>query len=153
MTDVDPVVLQLYLNSVEMADRVSSRRGTANSFFLAVQSGLTAVAAIGTGKSPELLDDFWAVSLLVGVGLMISGTWWMLLRSYRDLNRAKFVVINEIERIHLPVQPFTDEWTELKKDPVGGWRGRYAEFTTVERVVPCLFAIAYLTIGLRALLA
>ena len=41
---VDPQVLDIYKLAVEMADRVSSRRATANAFFLTVNTGLVAVA-------------------------------------------------------------------------------------------------------------
>jgi hypothetical protein len=150
--DADPAILQLYLNAVEMADRVSARRGSANSFFLSLQAGLATVVTFSTSGTTKVLDDQWSAALLALVGLVISATWWMVLRTYRDLNRAKFQVINDIEASHLPVQPFTDEWQVLKNDPVRGWRGRYAEFGTVERVVPCAFAVVYVAVGLRALL-
>jgi hypothetical protein len=152
MATTDDAILQLYINCVEMADRVSARRATANSFFLALHTTLAALAAVGTGTSSKLLEDRWAISLVAFVGVVISGAWWMLLRTFRDLNRAKFAVINEIEATHLPIQPFTDEWEVLKKDPVRSWRTRYAEFTTVERVVPCVFAGTYVAVGLRALI-
>lgn len=66
----------------------------------------------------------------------------MALRSYRDLNRAKFDVILELEK-RLPVQIFGDEWKSLKRDEVKWWRGRYAEQGTVERVVPFVFMAIY----------
>jgi hypothetical protein len=74
--------------------------------------------------------------------LALSLSWWLLLKSYRDLNRAKFTVINEMEN-RLEAKVFKDEWEILKKDDVTWWRGRYAEFGTVERVVPVIFAVLY----------
>ena len=73
---------------------------------------------------------------------MVACTWWLQLRSYRDLNRAKFDVITRIERDYLEPRIFTDEWDSLKKDRVPGWRKRYAELGTVERVVPLIFIAA-----------
>jgi hypothetical protein len=134
-------VLDLYKLAVEMADRVSARRATANAFFLTVQTALVAVLGIAT---PTLHHAPWWTALAVALaGVILSASWWLQLRSYRDLNRAKFSVINAIEN-DLPVKVFTDEWASLKRDPISRWRGRYAELGTVERVVPGVFAALYL---------
>jgi hypothetical protein len=137
----DPRVLELYKLAVELADRVSARRGTANAFFLTVQTALVAVLSVAT---PGLARSPWWVSLAVALaGLTLSASWWLQLRSYRDLNRAKFAVINRLEE-QLPVHVFADEWVILKEDRVEGWRGRYAELGAVERIVPAVFAALYL---------
>ncbi len=131
-------VLELYKLTVEMADRISARRGQANQFYLTLQSTLLGVPAIFTAFGTNDLDPLRA-TLLAASGAITSVTWWLQLRSYRDLNRAKFDVINRIERDHLPVRPFSDEWASLKQDPLPTWRGRYAELGTVERFVPMAF--------------
>src|SRR3712207_8287315 len=41
--------------------------------------------------------------------------WWFTLRSYRDLNRAKFAVINAMEE-RLPARIFTQEWMQLRSE-------------------------------------
>lgn len=141
MTDTGsapPEVLDLYKMSVEMADRISARRGQANQFYLTLQSTLLGVPALVGVVGGEDLDPLRA-TLLALVGGLTSVTWWLQLRSYRDLNRAKFEVINTIEQEHFTVTPFTDEWNSLKKDPVPKLRGRYAELGAVERVVPIVF--------------
>lgn len=133
-----PEVVDLYKLAVEMADRVSARRGQANQFYLTLQSTLLGVPAIFGFFGGNEFDRLRA-TLLAAVGVITSITWWLQLRSYRDLNRAKFDVINRIEQGHLPLQPFNDEWASLKKDPLPKWRGRYAELGTVERFVPVAF--------------
>ncbi|MEV7862959.1 hypothetical protein AB0O86_30160 [Streptomyces hirsutus] len=134
-------MLELYKLAVEMADRVSARRGTANAFFLSVQTAL--VTLVGFGM-PKLSESPWWVSLVVALsGVTLSLAWWMQLRSYRDLNSAKFTVINNLEE-RLPVRIFTDEWEALKRDPVPGRLKRYAELGTSERIVPLVFALAHL---------
>ncbi|MFC7511941.1 hypothetical protein ACFQV4_22940 [Streptomyces thermocarboxydus] len=45
--------------------------------------------------------------------MTLSLAWWLQLRSYRHLNAAKFLVINDIED-QLPVRIFTDEWAVLR---------------------------------------
>lgn len=131
-------VLDLYKLSVEMADRISGRRGQANQFHLTLQSSLLGVPAVFGLIGGDDLEPPMA-TLLAVIGALTSITWWLQLRSYRDLNRAKFEVINKIEENYLTVKPFSDEWASLKKDPVPTWRTRYAELGTVERIIPIVF--------------
>lgn len=130
-----------YKLAVEMVDRVSARRATANSFFLTLLVGLGAVLGI---TEPNVL--------ISGVGVVLALTWWALLRSYRDLSAAKFDVILEMES-NLPARPFGDEWKTLKKDPVKWWRPRYAELGTVERFVPWVFAVIYIVTAIDAVIS
>lgn len=133
---VDTRVLDLYKLAVEMADRVSARRGTANAFFVSVQSAV--VAALGFLASRQPVPQTRYLVAICVVGVLASLIWFLLLRAYRDLNSAKFKVINSLEE-QLPVALFNDEWEHLKKDPVSRWRRRYAELGTVERYAPLLF--------------
>jgi hypothetical protein len=139
-------VLELYKLTVEMADRVSARRGAANQFYLTLQSTLLGVPAIVSVISGDEFDPL-RTTALAAIGAITSITWWLQLRSYRDLNRAKFDVINRIEREYLPVQPFDDEWASLKKDPLPKWRARYAELGFVERFIPLAFLLLEILIG------
>src|SRR5437588_8134183 len=77
---------ELYRLAVEMADRISARRGLANSFFLTVNTGIVAVLAARNVR--------WYLAV---AGIVFSVTWWALLRSYRELNSAKFDVILAME--------------------------------------------------------
>jgi len=147
--DLPPGFLELFKLAVEMADRVSARRATANSFFLAVNTGLAAF--VGSQ------DLRWYVA---AAGILFAAVWWALLKSYRDLNDAKFQVILEMEK-RLPVPVFGDEWQRLKRDPVKfalkpqslrGWASRYRELGQVERVVPWVFALIYLAEIVRRVL-
>lgn len=135
-TGPDPAVVDLYKITVEMTDRVSSRRGTANTMYISLQTAVLAVLGFLTagGRDP----DRWVLAALAGAGAVLALVWWLQLRSYRDLNRAKFAVIEEIEK-QLPIAPYTDEWKTLKKDQVKWWRPRYAELGAVERAIPWVF--------------
>ena len=144
--------LELYKLAVEMADRVSARRATANVFFLTVNTALLAFVSSGS------LNMLWLVAL---AGIALSGTWWILLKSYRDLNAAKFGVILEMET-NLEVKVYGDEWKVLKEDrpkkenpqekrPKRWWEA-YAELGTVERVVPLIFAALYVAVFVKVLL-
>jgi hypothetical protein len=155
-------VLRLYSLAVEMADRSSARRAGANTFFLALQTGLAALLgtyAVRTGRAGEQTDRF-VLALAVLAGLILALAWLFLLRSYRKLNAAKFTVINEMERMYFKVRPFTDEWALLRQDHLvpKNWRervsrrrDRYAELGVVERVVPLAFVVLYVALGAHVL--
>ncbi len=133
--------LELYKLAVEMADRVSARRATANAFFLTVNTALLAFVSSGS------LNLLWLVAL---AGIALSATWWVLLKSYRDLNAAKFQVITEMEN-NLDAKIFDDEWRRLKENRPEGWWGKYAEFGAVERFVPFIFAALYAAVFISAM--
>lgn len=147
-SDLSPAAIDLYKMAVEMADRVSARRGTSNSFFLSVQTAF--VAALGL-TSADLTNSLWASTAIALAGIALSATWWLQLKSYRDLNRAKFEVINKIEE-QLPVKIFTEEWAALRRDPVQSWRTRYAELGVSERRVPFVFMVVHMLLFLGRLL-
>src|SRR5687768_1659685 len=98
-----------------MADRISARRAVASSFFLTAQSALVVLVGAASAKD-------WTFAL---PGLVLAITWWLMLRSYRLLNAAKFEVIQGMEA-QLPAAPFKAEWDLL--DPKDKrWRERYFE--------------------------
>ena len=121
---------------------MSARRATANAFFLTINTALLAFLSTG----PQDL-----VRLVAFAGAALSVTWWVLIKSYRDLNAAKYGVITDMEA-KLEAKMYGNEWERLKQGRVKGWRGRYAEFTTVEQVVPVVFAGLYALVFLRGLL-
>jgi hypothetical protein len=141
--------LDLYNLTVEMADRTSARRATANTFFVTLHSALVALLGFVRPSTSKGDVDGFGVAFIGLAGIIFAVTWWALLRSFRDLNRAKFAVIGEMER-QLPAEPFNDEWKHLRKhEPLSFWKRGYAELGTVERVVPWVFAVIYLAAIIR----
>lgn len=143
---------ETYKLAVEMADRVSARRASANSFFFALQAGIAVALgafALNAGSAEEPEPDRLVLALAAVGGVVIALSWWLLLRSYRDLNTAKFSVIRKIEREHLDIALFSDEWEELKEASGKRWRRRYVEQGAVERVVPLLFVVIYGVLAIR----
>ena len=144
----DPRVLDIYKLAVEMADRVSARRAVANAFFLTVNTTLIAVVGLSTPK-PDSTLRFIAVC---AAGVSVSVCWLLLLRVYRRLNSAKFAVINKIEADHLPIKPYTDEWSELIPDGAASAKVRdrlgkmFRELGNVERIVPVVFGALYIVL-------
>ncbi|UGT60148.1 RipA family octameric membrane protein [Nocardia asteroides] len=130
-------ILEQYKLYVEMADRMSQRRGLANTFFLTLNTALLAAAgATGTLMNAPL----WQLSFaLLGV-LAQSAVWFYLLRSYRQLSAAKYQVIGWLEE-QLPSSPYwRAEWDLLG---AGKDRGLFLRLTDVEKWIPVIFAVAY----------
>jgi hypothetical protein len=153
----DPQELELYKLAVEMADRVSARRALANTFFLTLNSALLAVIGlVPPADSVRALaagsGDRFGLVLLTVAGLLLSLTWWTLLRSYRQLNQAKFMVINAMEE-RLPAALFSDEWRFLQAQRSRRRWHRYVELGQAERVVPLIYAAVYVAAGIRTLVS
>lgn len=150
-----PHVLEIYELAVEMADRVSARRASANSFFFTVQAGLAVALgafAVSPAGGQDSNPDRFIVVLAALAGVVIAGAWWLLLRSYRDLNAAKFDVIGRIESQHLPVQAFNDEWDHLEGLRPERWKLGYSEQGRIERAVPLVFLALYATLVVYVIL-
>jgi hypothetical protein len=137
---VSQAELEIYKTAVEMADRISVRRGITNSFFLAVQSSFVALVGLSKEGAEGGLSERL---ILLFVGVLLSFVWWMQLGSYRRLNEAKFSVITDIEK-RLPVQIYSDEWAYLKgSSSVRSGRVFYIELGKIERYIPLAYALIH----------
>lgn len=139
-------VLEIYRLYVEMADKISERRQSANSFFLTLNSAI--VALIGyvnlSQDSPSAVSSFfWLVALS---GMVLSFLWFRLVRSYKDINSGKFRVIHSIES-QLPLRPYDAEWTALGR---GENSKLYLPFTHIEIYVPWVFFALHLFVFVRS---
>ncbi|MCZ4240467.1 hypothetical protein [Alteromonas macleodii] len=128
-------LIEQYKTYVEMADRISQRRGTANTFFLTFNTAIVgALAGFYKGVPSEIAAAFYAAAGIMAI------TWALLLRSYRNLNTAKFQVIGELEK-RLPAQMFyAAEWKALGE---GKDYRKYVPLTVVETTVPVMYLCIY----------
>jgi hypothetical protein len=135
-------ILEQYKLYVEMADRVSSRRGLANTFFLTLNTLLFTLLGVFWKDRPEHIPTFVLALLLVAtVGECCA--WWMIVRSYRQLNSGKYKIVGLLEE-RLPASPYwSAEWKVLGEGE-NVWL--YLPLSHVEQWVPILFASIY-TIG------
>ncbi|WP_435796120.1 RipA family octameric membrane protein [Micromonospora arida] len=140
------VVLEQYKIYVEMADRVSARRGLANTFFLTLN---TTAASICGWFNTSLQDrPRPALALLLFVLLVQTTAWYVTLRSYRQLNSAKFRVVGALEE-RLPASPYwRAEWKALDH---GRNKRLYWPITRLEQWIPSAFAFAYVGLFVVAL--
>jgi hypothetical protein len=138
-------LLEQYKLYVESAQRKSERRLLSGNFFLAINSSL--VAAFGLTLS-SFGKHRWNVVMPL-TGMLVSVVWLRVVKSYKDLNMAKFKVIHEMEG-YLPVALFKHEWH------VCGWgenTQKYRPVTHSEEWIPVAFMIFYLVLGFYAVSA
>jgi len=128
-------IFEQYKLCVEMVDRISSRRGIANTFFLSLNTAIIgALSAFYKDVPSDVGDTFLFVAIILCI------TWAFLLRSYRTLSRAKFKVIGLMEK-RLPASPFwAAEWKALAEGK--DWR-IHMSLVPIETVVPFAFVLAY----------
>lgn len=139
-------ILDQYKLCVEMADRVSARRNLTNTFFLSLNSAVVAVVAAVSGST---LGDASILPLLAGLVILLAQctAWLVMVRSYRQLNAAKYAVIGAFEE-RLPAFAYSRaEWGALGEGR--DWR-KYLPLTQVEQWVPVTFAVAYI-VGFSAI--
>ena len=131
-------LMEQYKLYVELADRVSQRRGTANSFFLLVNSA--AVTLLGTlGISSDSYSP-WLLVFPTVVLVCICGAWFYIVKSYSQLNSGKWQVVGVMEE-RLPASPWwRGEWEALGQ---GKNRSLYWPLTHVEKWVPLVFILFY----------
>ncbi|CAC9641924.1 RipA family octameric membrane protein [bacterium endosymbiont of Bathymodiolus sp. 5 South] len=131
-----PHLLEQYKLYVEMADRISGRRQSANSFFLSVNTAI--IAAVGyVNFSSKTISEFYC--LISFAGIVQCYIWFRLIRSYKDLNSAKFKVIHELESL-LPVAPYDTEWNKVES---GRNSKLYLPFTHIEAYIPWVFLVIH----------
>jgi len=141
-------LLNQYKLYVEMADKVSERRQSANSFFLTINTALVAALGVAWPRPGGFVAVGWYA--IVGLaGMILCYSWYRLLRSYRDLNTAKFKVVRATEQ-HLPLRLYDAEWASAGRgeDPK-----LYLPFTHIETRVPWVFFALYLALIVLAVFA
>lgn len=149
--------IELYKTFVDTAERTIERRMRNNQFYFSVVAALfiayaylaegklksVAHAFSGTGGAAEPTNAItaaathmlalWMLPLFL---LVVSLSWFMLIRSFRMLSTAKYATINEMEA-ELPLQPFVRERAHYKAQG----RSQAARWELVVPVLCCVAAI------------
>ena len=157
MADNRHTILELYKLHVEMADRVSHRRGIANNLFLVIHTSIISVSGLtiflllyiqhiynniiwwrSDGLTIKYFEQFKIPLLIVmALGIALALIWKELILSYKKLNNAKFKVINKIEEDHFPIQPYVDEYDYYTKD-------KRKDFSIIEKRIPIVLVAVYI---------
>ncbi len=140
--------LEIYKLHAELADRVSQRREGANRLYVSLLVGLVvflaALIKFGMGEAPEQL----VLGSLGVFGVLLSLSWIVVIRSYRQLNSAKFRVLQGMEE--QLVYPFFVREERLFSE--GGLFSRYWKLTVVETFLPIIFILLFIGLIVFALL-
>ena len=140
MDDNRQELLDIYKLHANLADRVSQRREGANRLYVSLLTLIAAILAAslryGTGSQ--------SILMVGGVlGILLSASWFIVIRSYRQLNTGKLNALQELEK-KLAYQFFKREWELLGE---GVKINRYWKLTVVETFLPIgFFAVSLLLI-------
>ena len=141
-TDVE-VLMEQYKLFVETSERLVARRQVVNTFFLSANAlALSALGLTAKEASQSPLIGLGIIAIAVAA-LLLCVAWKTLVASYRQLNRAKFAVIDRLEE-RLPAALFRAEWAALGegRDPKV-----YKPFTATEETVSLIFMVTYAAIA------
>lgn len=130
------VALEQWKTCANLANSISSRRDNINNLFVTLNLALIAA----TSAIHSLMS---LIVSIVGVAFCI--VWHYSITYYRNLNKAKFSVILEIEE-SLPFQAFKKEEEIYNKGK------KFHEGTVLEKFLPIIFILGYCAITLIGLL-
>ncbi len=138
--------LEQYKTYLKIFDGTSNRSQKSNEFFLGLNAAI--IALLGYVETKSLPHANVVFMLVPFVGISICYSWYRMINSYSQLNRAKFKVIHRIEQ-RLPLALFETEWHALGRgrDPK-----KYVAFSKIERNIPLTFIALYALILLITLL-
>ena len=132
--DLD-IFFKQYELGVEMADKISQRRGENNKFYSTILLALSStIIAIFKNNVYQHIDFICVLSLL-GIANI---------RSYATLNKAKFKVLFDMEK-SLPYKLYSEEYQYLNEY-------EHLSLNKIEKKVPIIFIIAFILIILFSLL-
>ncbi len=136
-------LLEIYKLHAELADRVSQRREGANRLYVSLLVGLALFLGISIRFG---VGDIFASRILFQasgiIGAVLSVSWYIVIRSYRQLNSGKFAALQELEdQIAFPF--FRREWELLDE---GKTARRYWKLTVVESMLPIIFFVLSTTL-------
>lgn len=124
-------LLEQYKLYVEMTDRISQRRQSANTWFLTINTALLTI--LGTFYTSDVSP---VIICLIAIAGGINCThWWRLVVSYKQMNSGRFKVVHAIEN-KLPLKIYDAEWEALGR---GEDSKVYKPFTHIEQNVPKVF--------------
>ncbi len=121
-------LLEQYKLYVQSTENVSARRVASNRYLLTVNAALVTLYGL---QSANFGQGYWTLLIPV-IGIPVSLLWFLIIKSYADLNHIKFVVIHEFEQ-HLPAAMYRYEWIDLAEE---GQDTTYRAVTKIERWNP-----------------
>ena len=131
-------LIEIYKLHAGLADSISRQRGTANRFYMLVLSGLSVLfSALLQRRNGVPLG--WLMIGFGALGASLASAWFIVIRSFRQLNSGKFKALQELEE-KLVYLFFKREWDLLEE---GRERKTYWRLTVVETIVPIIFFVCF----------
>lgn len=121
-------IFDIYKMYVETTQHISNCRQQSNNFYILLNSGIVAYNA------------HFASFFISMFGILINIVWILKIKSYKNLNSAKFKVINKLEKF-FPVEVFNDEYKILKNT-------KYKSLSDYEIYVPWIFILLFLLVSI-----
>ena len=134
------IALEQYIFYSQTADKISDRRTQSNIFFVTLNSTLITIIGIAGGKD-TIIKSGPMLFVVPLVGVLVCFLWWVIVKSYRDINSAKFKVLHEIED-RLPLKLYSYEWHIVKQ----GDGTKYRPTSHIEMWIPWIFGCMYIFI-------
>ena len=134
--------LEQYRMYLYIFNNTNDRRQKSNEFFLGLNTAI--IGILGYVETKVILNTSVVFTLVPIIGIAICYCWYEFINSYKQLNRAKFAVIHNLEK-KLPATLFSTEWEILGK---GTNKKKYVPFSKIERKIPIIFTILYIAIFL-----
>ena len=138
-------LLEIYKLHAELADKVSQRREGANRLYVSLLVGLAvflaALIRFGVGGDNSFDNGPMRMVLCAAgaIGALLSVSWYVVIRSYRQLNSGKFEALHELEgKLAYPF--YKREWELLGE---GKQISRYWKLTNVETGLPVIFFLLF----------
>ena len=131
------VLLEQYKSYVADLGNIGSRYATANGFYLSIISALIAfIALTKKGESFETLRT--AIQILVPLfAVLLCGVWFLTMRVYSSVFRAKFSVLRAME-VRLAFPTYESEDKKLRE---------YGpRLISIERWVPLILSLPFLVV-------
>jgi len=135
---------QQYKIYIEGIEKISDRRESANKYYWTINTGI--ILSIGYFLSLDL-EFYDIVKILLPISILgsfLSYIFWLLIRSYRQMNTGKFAVVHEIEE-QLPISLYKKEWIKLGE---GVDKSKYYPFSHIEGLIPLVFCGIYILCSL-----
>jgi len=138
--------LEQYRIYLHIFNSTHDRLAKSNDFFLGLNTAI--IAALGFLETKGSAYHNSTIFMFAPfVGMAICYCWYQIIVSYRNINRAKFTVIDQVER-KLPIALFETEWELLGK---GKDNKKYYPLSKIEMKIPLIFFILYILIFVMSL--
>jgi hypothetical protein len=134
-------ILEQYKLYVEMADRISQRRITSNTFFVTLTSLI--LTTYGVIKSSLFVPSI----CILFAGVLLSFSWYNIVNSYKQINSVKWHLVHEIEK-SLPICPYTYEWIKAGEGKV---KKKYNPTSHIEKKLPLIFGLIFLVLLINSI--